>query len=97
MDETANIKYRDQVAIYVSESETPFSLTIQPKHSNLHIWNFMNHSNQKRLARPYVVFKTWDTNDRGVDVKQIFKIGKITAWNDKERITILLYTVSRSQ
>ena len=56
-----------------------FLIIIQHFQSNSYIWNFMQQSSRKHSAKPFVIFKTWDTNDRGVDAKQIFKIGKVTA------------------
>ena len=48
----------------------------QLRYSQAHIWNFMQHCSKKRSSKPFVVFKTWDTNDRSVDAQQIYKLVK---------------------
>src|SRR6266496_5228603 len=69
----------------------------QSHYSNLHLWNFMKKCSKKRSAKPFVVFKTWDTNDRSVKAQQIYKIGKVTTWDQNDRATILIYQVSCDQ
>ena len=81
----------------LSQLPLSFPTSIQHLQSNSYLWNFMRHSSKKHSSKPFVVFKTWDTNDRGVDAKQIFKIGKVTAWDSENRVTILLYSVVNNQ
>ena len=66
-------------------------LYLQLFRSNSYVWNFMRPNSRKHSSKPFVVFKTWDTNDRSVNARQIYKIGKVTKWDDKDRVTILIY------
>src|SRR6266542_2312438 len=67
---------------------------LQPFRSNSYVWDFMQLCSRKHSSKPFVVFKTWDTNDRNVGARLTYKIGKVTRWDDKDRITILIYQLS---
>ncbi len=97
--EEEEIVYEDSPDSSVTEPGIKQS-TLSPcnfsKYSYAHIWNLLKQCSKKRSSKPFVVFKTWDTNDRSVNAQQIYKIGKVTNWDNKNRVTILIYQIYRS-
>ena len=48
---------------------------------NSYFWNFLPKCSRKHTTKPFVIFRTWDTNDPNSKALSIFKLEKIVEWN----------------